>query len=188
MHPAIFLDRDGVVIENRDSYVRSWADVQFIPEALKALVEAHNCEYKFVIVTNQSAVGRGIISYETARMINQRVVEQIEKCGGRIEGVFMCPHAPDQGCACRKPEPGLILQAANELGLDLKRSIMIGDAISDLKAGKAAGTVVQILVKTGRGFSQSRLPDAGKLGPFLIYENLAQALRDVLSSDPPHSH
>jgi D-glycero-D-manno-heptose 1,7-bisphosphate phosphatase len=188
MHPAIFLDRDGVVIENRDSYIRSWADVQFIPEALKALADAHNCEYKFVIVTNQSAVGRGIISYEIASAINQQVVEQIEKCGGRIEGVYMCPHAPDEGCACRKPEPGLLLQAAQELGLDLKRSIIIGDAISDLMAGRSAGTAVQILVKTGRGLSQSRLPDVDKLAPFLFYENLALALRDVLSSTPTHPH
>ena len=94
MHPAIFLDRDGVIIENQPAYVRSWDDVQFIPQALVALARLRDSLFKIVIVTNQSAIGRGQITLSEADSINRRLVQVIEKAGGRIDGVFMCPHAP----------------------------------------------------------------------------------------------
>jgi D-glycero-D-manno-heptose 1,7-bisphosphate phosphatase len=106
VEPAIFLDRDGVLIENRPSYVRGWEDVHIFHQALAALVRISTAPYKIVLVTNQSAVGRGLISSEVAWAINRRLVSVIEDAGGRIDGVFMCPHAPQDRCACRKPKPG----------------------------------------------------------------------------------
>lgn len=180
MHPAIFLDRDGVIIENRASYVRSWTDVTIYPQALDALAMASSSPYKIVIVTNQSAVGRGIISREQAEDINTKLLKVIEQAGGRIDGVFMCPHDPQIECDCRKPQPGLLHQAANNLSLDLSRSVMIGDALSDLLAGQAAGIHQTILVRTGRGDSQSRLPETSYLKPYLIFETLADALAELI--------
>jgi len=176
MFPAIILDRDGVVIENRPDYVRNWADVVVFPEALAALAKASHGPYKIVFVTNQSAVGRGIISRETAEEINRQLTALILEAGGRVDGVFMCPHAPEDQCDCRKPRPGLLLQAARSLDLDLSRSIMIGDALSDLLAGQAAGVGQMALVRSGRGIEQDRLPRPDDLQPFQTYDTLAHAL------------
>ena len=89
MNPAIFLDRDGVIIENVDTYVRSWSDVVIYPEAIRALSRLSETAYKIIIVTNQSVVGRGIISVSDAQAINQRLIQIIEQSGGRIDGIYM---------------------------------------------------------------------------------------------------
>jgi D-glycero-D-manno-heptose 1,7-bisphosphate phosphatase len=180
MHPAIFLDRDGVIIENRADYVRSWSDVVFIPHALDALARASRSPYQFVIITNQSAVGRGILSYSLALEINQQVVAEVFQSGGRIDGSYICPHSPLDGCECRKPKPGLLLQAAKELSLDLANSIMIGDALTDIKAGQSAGVYKTILLRTGRGTHQSGLPQEKDMLPFVIYDTLGEALDNIL--------
>ena len=112
MFPAIFLDRDGVIIENVPAYVRSWADVSIFPQAVQALVRLNHSPYKIVIVTNQAGIGKGLFSQAEAESINQRLIGEIERAGGRIDGVFMCPHTPNDGCDCRKPKPGLFMQAA----------------------------------------------------------------------------
>ena len=179
MFPALFLDRDGVIIENRPGYVRTWSDVSIYPQALAALVSIRESPYKIVIVTNQSAVGRGLISLQTARQINERLLEELEAAGARIDGVYMCPHAPEEHCPCRKPKPGLLLVAAKELSLDLPRSILIGDALTDISAGQTAGVPRTILLRTGRGAVQAAKSAASGLKPFLVYNNLSEALADL---------
>jgi D-glycero-D-manno-heptose 1,7-bisphosphate phosphatase len=182
MVPAIFLDRDGVIIENCPEYVRVWEDVQIFEQALAALRSLYSSTYKIVIVTNQSAIGRGIITFEQAHSINTRLIETIMHTGGRIDGVFMCPHTPDDQCQCRKPNPGMLLQAAKELSIDLSRSIMIGDALSDLLAGKRAEVPQLSLVRTGRGMLQSQLSVPDELGSFLIYDNLSNAIYNLIKT------
>jgi len=183
MSPAIFLDRDGVIIENRPHYVRSWADVAVYPQALSVLARLRELPYKFVIVTNQSVVGRGGISLGAAQAINERLVAKIVEAGGRIDGVFMCPHTPQDGCECRKPRPGLLFQAARALAIDLSSSWMIGDALTDVMAGQAAGVRRRALVLTGRGPAQLAQPAADDIHPFSIYKNLEAALGTLLSRD-----
>lgn len=180
MHPALFLDRDGVIIENCPDYVRRWEDVRFIPQAIEALASIRTNPHKIVIVTNQSAVGRGLIPLETALQINQRIIETVERHGGRIDGSFICPHAPQDNCDCRKPRPGLFYQAANALKLDLGRSYLIGDALSDLLAGQAAGLRQTILVRTGRGAEQECLARPKELKPFLTFDSLPDALAALI--------
>lgn len=174
--PAIFLDRDGVIIENRSDYVRSWADVAIYPQALSVLARMRELPYKIVIVTNQSVVGRGGISLGTAEGINERLVAEIARAGGRVDGVFMCPHAPQDGCECRKPRPGLFLQAAQKLTIDLSSSWMIGDALTDVMAGRAAGVDCSALVLTGRGKAQMERSEASRMRPFPVYDDLSAAL------------
>lgn len=166
MYRTIFLDRDGVLIENRPEYVREWSHVHIFPEALQALAQLHG--YKVVIVTNQSAVGRGLISLEVAHEINNQLIRLIKENKGQIDGVYMCPHAPGEQCNCRKPNPGLLLQAAEELSLDLHQSWMIGDAWSDLLAGKAAGVRGVALLKTGRGNQQLLQSHPEGLGDYYV--------------------
>jgi D-glycero-D-manno-heptose 1,7-bisphosphate phosphatase len=183
MYPSIFVDRDGVLIENRSDYVRDWSDVKIIPEAIRALSLAPIKKYKVVVVTNQSAVGRGLILLKTAQEINQRLINLIRDQGGQIDGVYMCPHKPEDGCSCRKPRPGLLLQAAKDLSLDLQHSWMIGDAWSDVQAGAAAGMRGTILLKTGRGAEQLLQAHRGKITDTLVFDNLSLALEAIFSID-----
>lgn len=178
--PALFLDRDGVIIENRANYVRSWDDVSIYPQALRALARARHWPGKIIIVTNQSVVGRGLISLQTAEAINTRLRHEIQTEGGRIDAVYMCPHAPKDNCTCRKPRPGLLLQAAQTLGLDMTRSLMIGDALTDIAAGRAAGAGTVALLETGRGRQQLQSSDAATMASFPVFANLSDALEQLL--------
>lgn len=179
MQRAVFIDRDGVIIENRDGYVRSWSEVRFIPGALEALAKLGGSRYAVVLVTNQSAVGRGLISLHEAQEINRCVVAEIRAHGGRMDAVYMCPHRPDEGCTCRKPAPGMLLQAARELELDLASSTLIGDALSDLAAARAVG-VRGVLVLTGRGSDQAAQRGAWSPGNSAPAADLAAAVDDIL--------
>ena len=180
--PAIFLDRDGVVIENCPDYVRSWDDVKIFPAAIEILSRMAAYPFRFVFVTNQSVVGRGIIPIETAEAINQRLVLELKKLGCRIDGVYMCPHAPEDRCSCRKPRPGLLLKAAKKLNIDLKNSLMIGDAWTDLQAGQSAGVARLALVLTGRGRQQLKLTRPPALSNVPIYDDLTSSLEGLLLS------
>ena len=181
MHPAIFLDRDGVLIENRSDYVRDWSQVKLIPEAIHALSLTPARNYKIVIVTNQSAIGRGLVQLEKAEEINRRLIDLIQHNGGQVDGVYICPHKPDDDCFCRKPRPGLLLQAANELSLDLQRSWMIGDAWSDVQAGQRAGVRHTILLKTGRGTEQLLGSCPEEIAGSLVFDNLPLAFDAIFS-------
>lgn len=180
MLPAIFLDRDGVIIENRPAYVRNWNEVDIYPQALSALAKISNSNYKVIIISNQAGIGRGLIDPAVSEEINERLLSEVVKAGGRIDGVFICPHKPEDQCTCRKPKPGLILQAAEAHSIDLSRSIMIGDAITDLQAGFAAGIPTVALVQTGRGSEQASSPEASSLPPFLVYADLLRAIEDLV--------
>jgi D-glycero-D-manno-heptose 1,7-bisphosphate phosphatase len=183
VYPAIFLDRDGVLIENRSDYVRDWSEVNVLPGAISALSNSAIKDYKVIIVTNQSAVGRGLMSLKTANEINEQLVNLIHRHGGKLDTVYMCPHRPEENCLCRKPKPGLLLQAAKDLSLDLSRSWMIGDAWSDLQAGQRAGVRQSILVRTGRGNEQLFLPRPENIVSHFIFDDLTLALDGIRRSD-----
>lgn len=152
-----------MIIENRSDYIKSWREVRFLPGVFEALRRLARSDYALVMVTNQSAVGRGIMSLDEAMTINEGVLTEIAAQGGRVDAAYMCPHGPDEGCNCRKPAPGLLLQAAEDLELAMARSYVIGDAASDIQAAHAAGAQ-GILVLTGRGREQAALLSlAGKV-------------------------
>ena len=180
MQPAIFLDRDGVIVHNNPAYIRTLEDVIFYPQALEALALLKQTPYKLIIITNQSAISRGLLNIDSAHRINNEVILQIEKSGGRVDDVFMCPHSPEDHCLCRKPKPGLILQAASKHEIDLVRSIMIGDALTDIIAGQAAGIKTNILVLTGRGKDQISNWDHQNPNMFEIYTDLLIASKTLI--------
>ncbi len=175
--PALFLDRDGVLIENRPDYVRGWSDVVILPGVLNELARLATFPLRIVIVTNQSAIGRGLIGLAEAEAINQGLVEAIVAAGGRIDGVYLCPHTPEDDCACRKPRPGLLLRAARDLAIDPPSSTLVGDAESDIVAGRAAGIRRNVLVRTGRGQEQAGALSASGSDPVPVFDDLGQALR-----------
>ena len=190
LRPAVFLDRDGVIIENRDDYVKSIAEVHFIRGVLDALARLARLDVLIVIATNQAAIGRGFVTRAAADAINAYVRKQIEAAGGRVDGLYMCPHRPEENCLCRKPAPGMLLEAARDLGIDLAASVMIGDALTDVKAARAAG-VRSILVLTGLGRRQTRELAAPELNHTLTVPDLAAAIEQLsggtrwLTKTPP---
>jgi D-glycero-D-manno-heptose 1,7-bisphosphate phosphatase len=182
MQPAIFLDRDGVIIENRANYVRSWSDVKFIPGVLPALARIKDTPYKIVIITNQAGIGRGVLSRLVVENIQERLIQEIIKANGRIDGGYICPHKPEDGCNCRKPKPGLILQAAQDLDIDLGRSMVIGDNLSDIQAGQAAGVGRLIMVRTGVGIEYSKSLESAGLSFVPVFDDLVEALTDLVEA------
>ena len=134
---ALFLDRDGTLIVDV-GYPRDPALVEPLPGAFDAL-RALQRSWMLVIISNQSGIGRGLIAQHEADAVHARVVELFAGAGVTFAGAYYCPHAPEAACRCRKPAPGLLLDAARDLDLDLAASAMVGDKPSDLEAGRAAG-------------------------------------------------
>lgn len=182
--PAVFLDRDGVLNQNRADYVRTWQQVEFLPGVFQAMQRLAASPFVIVVVTNQSAVGRGLMTAEGLAVINGGIVQQVQQAGGRIDAVYACPHRPDEGCPCRKPRPGMLLQAAQDLGIDLARSFLVGDAISDLEAATAAGCR-PLMVLTGRGRKQAAGLATSGLGDAPVLADLGEAVDWVLKQLRP---
>lgn len=138
MNRALFMDRDGTVMVDV-GYPRRPDDVELLPDAPPTLAKLHDLGFKLVVVSNQSGVGRGLVTADEASAVHERFVEALRASGVELDGAYYCPHAPDEGCSCRKPSPELLERAARELGLDLPESFMVGDRDSDLEAGRRAG-------------------------------------------------
>jgi histidinol-phosphate phosphatase family protein len=155
---ALFLDRDGTLIADV-GYPRDPAQVTLVPGAAAAL-RALPAGVARVIVTNQSGLGRGLIAPAEAAAVAAAVVARFAAEGVHFDGVYTCPHHPDDGCPCRKPAPGLLVQAAAELDLDLGGSIMIGDKPSDVVAGRAAGCAASLRLALGDDGDGDRDADA----------------------------
>lgn len=147
---AIFLDRDGVINQNRNDHVKSWEEFEFIPGALESIRTLTETGLPIFIVTNQAIVNRGAITPEQLESIHNRMIAEIERAGGKIARVYYCPHDNHEKCSCRKPEPGMLKRAEEEFGIDLSQSFLVGDAETDVQAGLAVGAR-SILVITGRG-------------------------------------
>jgi D-glycero-D-manno-heptose 1,7-bisphosphate phosphatase len=171
----IFLDRDGVINENRADHVKSWGEFQFLPGALEALRQLTERHYRIFVVTNQAAVNRGLLTQATLEEIHRRMIITAEGYGASIAGLRFCPHLPEEACACRKPRPGMLRSLAAERQIDLSQSYFIGDALSDLAAGHAAGCRT-ILVHTGRGSEQLGHPDFLRHRPRHVAANLLDAV------------
>ncbi len=178
---AVFSDRDGVLIENRPDYVRFLNQVQFIPNVLSATKRLADAGVPLIIVTNQSAVGRGIASKEQIEEIQEYVVEAIAKAGGQVIGSYICPCSPEQNCDCRKPKPGMFLQAAAELGVNPLQCAMVGDAVSDMQAGIAVGCDCY-MVETGRGMEQKMKLTESEIAKTKFVSDFSQAVDLILES------
>lgn len=148
MIKLIVLDRDGVINEDSPNYVRSPEEWHAIPGSLEAIAKLNNHGYKVVVATNQSGVGRGYYSLETLDEIHNKMLKELQNAGGKIDHIFFCPHTPEDNCECRKPKPGLLLQAANKFDVDPSEMVMIGDSTRDILSAKNCGAK-SIFVKTG---------------------------------------
>lgn len=159
---AVFLDRDGTVMEDR-GYLSDPEGVRLLPGVSDALRRLRDAGFLLVIVTNQSGVARGLFDRACVDRVNARLRRQLQVEGVEIDGVYVCPHGPDADCACRKPAPGLLMEAARDLDIDLARSYMVGDKDSDAEAGREAGCRSILLATsgddTGAGIAEARVRD-----------------------------
>ncbi len=176
---TIFLDRDGVINENRADYVKSWSEFRFLPGSREAIAKLTQAGHRIIVCTNQAGIARGTISVETVEEIHRRLIASISDIGGKIEKVYYCPHDRDRACSCRKPRPGMLLRARDELDINLHDAVFIGDSITDIRAGLAAG-IHTVLVLSGLGMEQFREHHHEVNGPFRIAINLMHAVELVL--------
>lgn len=159
--PAVFIDRDGTLnVEKK--YLHRFEDWEWIPGAIEAVRKFNTAGFLVIVVSNQAGVARGLYSESDVVSLHARVDEELDKAGARIDAYYFCPHHPEYAegneCACRKPLPGMLVQAREELNIDFARSWMIGDKLIDIQAGQAAG-IRSILVATGYGASEvNQLP------------------------------
>ncbi|HEY6185195.1 MAG TPA: HAD family hydrolase [Terriglobales bacterium] len=142
MKKAAFLDRDGVINEKapEGAYITRWEDVRFLPGIAEAIAQLNLAGFQVIIISNQRCVAKGLITTAELETLHRRMVEWLSARGAVVNAVYYCPHEKTQPpCDCRKPSPGMLLQAAKEHAIDLSQSWMIGDSESDVKAGHAAG-------------------------------------------------
>ncbi len=147
-----------------------------LSNSLAALSTLAHLSLPVFVITNQSAINRGLVHSETLEDIHTHMIEVIRQAGGCIHDVFVCPHRPDENCDCRKPRPGLLLQAADKYQLDLSRSYVVGDALTDMLAGAAVGARL-IMVLTGRGKAQARLLEGEGLDQVMVVDDLLAAVQ-----------
>jgi D-glycero-D-manno-heptose 1,7-bisphosphate phosphatase len=157
----VILDRDGTINHDSDKYIKSPEECRPIKGSLEAIARLTQADYRVVVATNQSGIARGLFDTRTLFAIHETLTRALAQVGGRIDAFFFCPHAADAGCACRKPQPGMLLEVARRFNVALDDVYMVGDAQRDLEAAAAAGAK-PVLVLTGKG---AKTRDEGKLPP-----------------------
>jgi D-glycero-D-manno-heptose 1,7-bisphosphate phosphatase len=183
---AVFLDRDGTLIDEL-GYLGDPDGVRLFPGAARAVRKLNEAGWATVVVTNQSGVARGLFTREDVDAVHARLAELLAAEGARLDLVLYCPHHPEHGggelgvrCDCRKPEPGLLLQAARRLGLDLRASWTIGDSQRDLEAGRRAELAGAVLVVTGKGAATLAGLSAEQRAGLRVADDLEAAVEIVL--------
>jgi D-glycero-D-manno-heptose 1,7-bisphosphate phosphatase len=178
MNRAVFLDRDGTIIEERN-YLRRVEEVVIFPGAAAALVRLQSAGFKLFIVSNQSGVGRGYFTLAEVEKVNEHLLGELGRGGVRFEKVYIAPEAPEAPSRGRKPSPQFLLDAREEFGVDLAQSYMIGDKLIDLECGWNAGVKKCLLVRTGYGAELERV-SADKLMPAAVVDDLSAAAQWII--------
>ena len=151
----IILDRDGVINEDSDAFIKSPEEWHPIEGSLEAIARLTKANYRVVVVTNQSGVARGLFSLNTLNRIHQKMLDQLHSHGGEISAIFFCPHGPDEGCECRKPLSGLFLELQSRLQCNLEGVDAVGDSLRDLQAAHRV-SARPVLVRTGKGLKTEK--------------------------------
>lgn len=171
----IILDRDGVINEDSDDYIKSPEEWIPIPGSLEAIALLNQHDFIVSVATNQSGLARGFYTTEMLQRIHQKMHEQLSVFGGKIDSIFYCPHGPDDNCDCRKPKPGLLLQIAQHYKTSLEHVMVVGDSLRDLQAALAVGAN-PILVKTGKG-ERTIAKHAEEINKIPTYANLLSLVK-----------
>lgn len=172
---VVFLDRDGVINRDLPDYIKSWEEFEFLPGSIEAIRLLNLSGFTAIIITNQSVINRNMVSKEGLEYIHALMKKAVKSGGGEIKDIFFCPHTPEDGCDCRKPEPGLIYQAQKKYQIDLPASIMVGDNAKDIECASRAGCGLSVLVKSENFSNAERLLSEMKIFPDYTASNLYDA-------------
>lgn len=178
----VILDRDGVINRDSDEYIKSADEWVPIPGSLEAVARLCRADYKVVVVTNQSGVARGLFSVDKLNTIHVLMLERVRQKGGQLDAIFFCPHGPDDECPCRKPKPGMFLDLAQRLKVNLTAVPAVGDSLRDLQAARAVNAL-PVLVRTGKGNLTLDCLRDSDLANTPVYEDLSTFVDSLLNGE-----
>lgn len=178
MSGTIILDRDGVINQDSDDYIKSAHEWIPIPGSIEAISRLKKAGYLVAVATNQSGLARGYFDMQALQAMHDKMHALLAQRGAAIDGIFFCPHSPADNCVCRKPKPGLLLQIAKQLNIDLKQAVFVGDTLSDTQAARMVGAT-PVLVKTGKGLRTLQNTEA--VAGIKVYDNLSHYVRELLA-------
>jgi D-glycero-D-manno-heptose 1,7-bisphosphate phosphatase len=179
----VLLDRDGVLNEERSDYIKSPGELVMIPRAAEAVARLNQSNHHVAVVSNQSAIGRGMIDEAMLTRIHDKLRGELARAGARLDLLLFCPDPPWAETQRRKPRPGMLLEALSHFRTRPENAIMIGDSLRDLEAAKSAGCR-RILVRTGKGAETQGKGLPTHLLPIAVYNDLADAVDGILGSEP----
>jgi D-glycero-D-manno-heptose 1,7-bisphosphate phosphatase len=175
VHKAIFLDRDGVInrkAKSEDDYVTCWEEMEILPGVPEAVTQLNRAGFRVIVVTNQRAVAKGLITDQNLESIHRQMCQYFSSRGANVDAIYYCPHELEPPCGCRKPEPGMLFEAARVHNIDLAGSWMIGDSEKDVQAGVRAGC------RTARVVPENQLVESAA---DVIASSLLGAIRKILN-------
>jgi D-glycero-D-manno-heptose 1,7-bisphosphate phosphatase len=181
LQSVVFLDRDGVINRDSPDYIKSWDEFEFLPKSLEAIRHLTMNGFVTIIITNQSAVNRRIITRKELEKIHDKMKTVIKSCGGEIKDIFFCPHMPEDDCSCRKPKTGLIYRAQETYRIDLRSACMVGDSAKDIECARKAGCGFAILVRTGNGLEAESILKEKNLHPDHVALDLYEAAKWIVA-------
>jgi D-glycero-D-manno-heptose 1,7-bisphosphate phosphatase len=177
----IVLDRDGVINEDSDAFIKSPEEWHLLPGSAEAIARLTHARYQVVVATNQSGVARGYFDLGVLNRIHEKMQREVGVAGGRIDAIFFCPHGPDDGCECRKPKPGMFRDIEKRLQIKLSGVPAVGDSLRDLQAAQAVGARA-MLVRTGKGLKTEKQLVAAPLAEAVdVFDDLAAVVDALLS-------
>lgn len=178
----IILDRDGVINQDSERFIKSPDEWIPLPGSLEAIARLNQADYRVVVATNQSGISRGLFDIQTLNAIHQKMIDRAQVVGASIDAIFFCPHRAEDQCDCRKPQPGMFHEIAKRFEMNLKGVPTVGDSLRDLQSGYAVGCE-PLLVLTGKG---KKTRDTGGLPPHTqIFANLAACVDHLLATHAP---
>ena len=182
MTRAVFLDRDGVINQEppEGDYVTRWEDFHILPGVVEGIVQLRQAHFCVIVVTNQRCVAKGLMSLAELEKMHQQMSELLAREGAAVDGIYYCPHEIEPPCDCRKPAPGMLLDAARSHGIELAESWMIGDSDTDVVAGKNAGCKTARVLVIDESGDATRLDQEGLRAPDISATSLLDAVRQIL--------
>jgi D-glycero-D-manno-heptose 1,7-bisphosphate phosphatase len=181
LRKVVFLDRDGVINRDSPDYIKSWSEFEFLPGSLEAITLLTLNEFATIIITNQSVINRKMVSRKELDYMHTMMKKAVTSNGGQIKDIFYCPHVPEDGCSCRKPNPGLIFKAKQKYRIDITTSVMVGDSAKDIECARNAGCGHAVLVKTGNGSEAEKILKEKAIYPDLIARDLLEAVGWIIT-------
>lgn len=183
--PLIILDRDGVINEDSDNYIKSVDEWVPIPGSIEAIAQLSRAGWQIAVATNQSGLSQQLFDLDDLEAMHAKLCTLVEAQGGHIDAIFYCPHLPDEQCDCRKPKPGLLDAIARELDINLRGSIFVGDSLKDLQAGEAKHCRC-ILVRTGKGMrTLQQIAADPHWSNVEVFDDLNSVAQHLLAQDQP---